>query len=82
MRMPPEAAEFHGRDAVLGFFAGLPEQGRLELVATAANGQPALAGYLAPDRRPFGLMVLTLAEDGVTVITGFQDAGIVELVNR
>jgi hypothetical protein len=26
-------------------------------------------------------MVLTLAEDGVTVITGFQNPGIVELVD-
>jgi RNA polymerase sigma-70 factor (ECF subfamily) len=81
LRMPPEAAWFHGRNAVLDFFARLPVQERLELVPTAANGQPALAAYLTPERAPFGLMVLTLAEDGVAVITGFQDPGIVELVD-
>jgi RNA polymerase sigma-70 factor, ECF subfamily len=86
MRMPPEAMDLHGRTAVVGFFATVPAQGRLEtirLVPTRANGQPALAAYeVSADgrRMPFGLMVLTTDGGTITRITGFPGARSVELV--
>jgi RNA polymerase sigma-70 factor (ECF subfamily) len=86
MRMPPEAMDLYGRADVVGFFATVPAQGRLEtirLVSTRANGQPALAAYTTGDDGrpvPYGLMVLTLAADGVTQITGFPGVEAVEAV--
>jgi RNA polymerase sigma-70 factor (ECF subfamily) len=83
LRMPPEAVEIHGRDGVAGFFATVPADGRLEeirLVPTRANGQPALAAYLAEGGVPFGLMVLTIVDGGVAGIAGFQDPAVVEAV--
>jgi RNA polymerase sigma-70 factor, ECF subfamily len=77
MRMPPERMEFHGRAAVVEFFATVPAGGRLEtirLVPTRANGQPALAAFEADATgawRPYGLMVLELAGGEVSLITGF-----------
>ncbi|GAA3170283.1 sigma-70 family RNA polymerase sigma factor [Nonomuraea salmonea] len=79
LRMPPEAAEFAGRAAVVEFFATRPAGGRLdliELVEVAANGQPALAAYLPDDAgacRGFGIMVLSLTAQGVAEIVGFPD---------
>ena len=86
MRMPPEAMDLYGRAAVVGFFATVPAQGRLEtirLVPTRANGQPALAAYETSDDGrlvPYGLMVLTLAADAVIEITGFPGVDAVEAV--
>jgi RNA polymerase sigma-70 factor (ECF subfamily) len=77
LRMPPEATEFHGRAAVADFFATVPAEGRLEtirLVVTRANGSPALAAFEADDAgewRPYGVMVLDLADDAIATITGF-----------
>jgi RNA polymerase sigma-70 factor, ECF subfamily len=79
MRMPPERVELRGRAAVAGFFATVPAGGRLEtirLLVTRANGQPALAAFDADDAgrwRPYGVMLLTIADDAVTSITGFPD---------
>ncbi len=82
LRMPPEAVEIIGRQAVTAFFAAEPAGGRLELirlVETAANGQPALAAYL-PDATGtclgYGLMVLTIDPAGITEITGFPNSDI------
>ncbi|WP_327585234.1 hypothetical protein OHA25_57735 [Nonomuraea sp. NBC_00507] len=79
LRMPPEPVEIVGRDAVCRFFATTPAEGRLDrirLVATAANGQPALAAYL-PDAtdtcQGYGIMVLTTTPAGIAEITGFPD---------
>jgi hypothetical protein len=79
LRMPPEAMEFAGRDDVVRFFATVPGGGRFDtirLVATRANGQPALAafepdvgGALGP-YGPYGLMVLDLDGGVVAGITG------------
>lgn len=80
LRMPPERAEFTGRGAVLEFFATVPAGGRLdliELVAVAANGQPALAAYLpgtAGMCRGYGIMVFDIADARIDTITGFPDA--------
>jgi hypothetical protein len=41
--MPPESMDLYGRAAMIGFFATVPAQGRLEtirLVAARANRQP------------------------------------------
>jgi RNA polymerase sigma-70 factor (ECF subfamily) len=60
----------------------VPADGRLDrirLVATRANGQPALAAYLtAADGgdRAYGVMVLVMVEDRIQAITGFQDASL------
>jgi RNA polymerase sigma-70 factor (ECF subfamily) len=80
LTMPPQAIRIVGRDAVAGFFATVPADGRLDLirlVTTRANGHPALAAYL-PDERTddchgYGIMVLTIDGDQVATITGFPD---------
>jgi RNA polymerase sigma-70 factor (ECF subfamily) len=77
MRMPPEPMVFHGRAAVADFFATVPANGALEtipLVATRANGQPAVAAFVADTDGgwlPYGLMVFDLDGDAVAAITGF-----------
>ncbi|MEH1128012.1 RNA polymerase subunit sigma-70 [Micromonospora sp. CPCC 206061] len=86
LTMPPQAIQIVGRDAVAGFFATVPANGRLDrirLVVTRANGHPALAAYL-PDGgdwecRGYGIMVLTLAGDQVATIVGFPDADLFPL---
>ena len=43
LTMPPKAARFVGREAIGGFFATAPMEGRLDLirlVPTRLNGQP------------------------------------------
>ncbi len=77
--MPPQRAEFVGRDQIADFFATVPAGGRLELidlVVVRANGQPALAAYL-PDARGeclgYGIMVLEIGECVIATITGFPD---------
>jgi RNA polymerase sigma-70 factor (ECF subfamily) len=78
LTMPPEPFRFEGREAVGGFFATVPLGGRLDLlplVATRANGQPALAAYADEQgdgvRRAYGVMVFALAGERVAGITGF-----------
>jgi RNA polymerase sigma-70 factor (ECF subfamily) len=80
LTMPPLAIRIVGRDAVAGFFATVPANGRLDrirLVVTRANGHPTLAAYLPDDHewecRGYGIMVLTLVGDQVATITGFPD---------
>jgi hypothetical protein len=49
------------------------------LVATRANGHPALAAYLPGvdgSHHAYGLMVLVVAGDGIQAVTGFQDASL------
>jgi hypothetical protein len=82
LHMPPQSLRYVGREQVVRFFGAVPAGGRLDrirLVATGANGQPALAAYLpAADgsHRAYGVMVLVVAEDGIRTITGFQDASL------
>ena len=80
LSMPPQPIHIVGRDHVADFFATVPAAGRLDLirlVATRANGHPALAAYLPDDStegcRGYGIMVVTLADDQVATITGFPD---------
>jgi RNA polymerase sigma-70 factor (ECF subfamily) len=80
LSMPPQQIQIVGRGDVADFFATVPAAGRLDLirlVATRANGHPALAAYLPDDStegcRGYGIMVVTLADDQVATITGFAD---------
>jgi RNA polymerase sigma-70 factor (ECF subfamily) len=80
LSMPPQQIHIVGRGHVADFFATVPAAGRLDLirlVATRANGHPALAAYLPDDStegcRGYGIMVVTLADDQVATITGFAD---------
>ena len=76
LEMPPQSLRYLGREQVARFFGAVPAAGRLDrirLVATRANGQPALAAYLpAADGayRAYGVMVLVVVEDRIRFITG------------
>jgi RNA polymerase sigma-70 factor (TIGR02960 family) len=80
LTMPPEPYEFQGREAI-GVFLRDREvaRGRLRLVPTRANGQPALACYLPSTQtdiaRPYAMCVLTLQDDRISAITWFADSG-------
>jgi RNA polymerase sigma-70 factor, ECF subfamily len=82
LHMPPQSLRYVGRERIMGFFSAVPADGRLDrirLLASRANGQPALAAYLPgadSSYRPYGIMVLVVAEDGIQAITGFQDASL------
>jgi len=82
LEMPPQSLRYLGREQVARFFGAVPADGRLDrirLVATRANGQPALAAYLAAAdgaHRAYGVMVLVVVGDGIQTITGFQDASL------
>jgi RNA polymerase sigma-70 factor (ECF subfamily) len=78
MTMPPEQMRVEGADAIGGFFAGVPLDGRLDLIrllSTRANRQPALAAYVQQPAttafRPYGLMVFALDGERIVGITGF-----------
>ena len=77
LSMPPELITITGRAQVTRFFATVPAGGRLDtirLVATRANGHPALAAYLPSETdhcRGYGIMVFTTVDDGIATITGF-----------
>jgi RNA polymerase sigma-70 factor (TIGR02960 family) len=76
--MPP--LEYHGRELAGRFLMAvtLQQRRRNRVVATRANGQPALGLYVRdPGGRVFhamGLLVLTLAGDEVCAITRFDNS--------
>jgi len=78
--MPPAMIEFRGAEVARRFFAtNTFRPGRAyRVVATRANGQPALATYLADPHtgafRAYGLLVVTVADDQITVVTGFHSS--------
>jgi RNA polymerase sigma-70 factor (TIGR02960 family) len=79
LSMPPIPLEYHGRDAVARFCAGIIRPGRIyELVPTRANDQPAFALYVrAPTggiRHGTGLLVLDLAGDQICAMTRFDNS--------
>src|ERR1700761_8621419 len=81
LTMPPEPVEFHGPEAVSGFFGQLPFWGEeLKLVLTRANNQPAVVYYLpdpcAPIWRVGSIVVLALRGDRICAITRFGDHGV------
>ena len=75
--MPPFPMWFAGRDAVLRALAtswdpgSAAHVGRLQLVATGANGQPAVGGYA--DGAPFAIGVLEIRRGRIREIVAFHD---------
>jgi RNA polymerase sigma-70 factor (ECF subfamily) len=75
--MPPFSTWFRGA-AVIGDFLGarMAELGTVSVLRTSANGQPAVALYVAgggDDRRLHALHVLTLQQRGVSGVVAYQD---------
>ncbi|MBV9601691.1 MAG: RNA polymerase subunit sigma-70 [Chloroflexi bacterium] len=83
LTMPPQPYEYQGGEAIARFIArerGDRRGANLRLVPTRANGQPAFGCYL-PDphaaiARAYGLMVLTLSDDGVSAVTWFGERSV------
>jgi RNA polymerase sigma-70 factor (ECF subfamily) len=79
LRMPPQPYEYQGAAAIGHFLddRAIRRGAPLRLVPTRANGQPAFGCYFpAPHTeiaRPYGLLVLTLAGNGIAEITWFAD---------
>ncbi len=80
LAMPPAAHEYHGAEAVAGFLRTSADWRlgrRIRLVPVGANRQPAfgccLADSTGPTEQPAGILVLTVANDRITVITRFLD---------
>jgi RNA polymerase sigma-70 factor (ECF subfamily) len=79
LTMPPEPYEYQGRGAIGVFLRGREvSRGRLRLVPTRANGQPAFACYLpsaqTDSARPYALFVLTLQGNHISAVTWFADS--------
>jgi RNA polymerase sigma-70 factor (TIGR02960 family) len=76
--MPPAMLEYQGIDVALRFFAAvILRPGRsYRVVPTRANGQPALGMYMADPHtgvyRAYGLHVVTIADDRIGAVTGFD----------
>jgi RNA polymerase sigma-70 factor (ECF subfamily) len=77
LQMPPFPAWFLGREMVAAFLAtAFARGGSYRMVATGANGQPALALYRWREDSEYqfvNLQVLTLAPGGITRIDAFHD---------
>ena len=79
--MPPVPLRYQGRELAARFWAATAfRPGRsARLVPTRANGQPAFGLYIrdpqAPVSHASGILVLTLAGDQISVVTGFPDSG-------
>ena len=81
LTMPPEPHEYQGRRAIGVFLRGREvSRGRLRLVPTRANGQPAFACYLPTAQtdiaRPYAMFILTLEGDQISAITWFADSSV------
>lgn len=75
--MPPIPLEYQGRDVVARFFASVFRgRGMYHLVPTRANGQLAFGAYLCTPsgaRHGAGLLVLTVAGEGISALTRFDN---------
>jgi RNA polymerase sigma-70 factor (TIGR02960 family) len=82
LTMPPEPWEYQGPTAIAAFIRNREAHlgGRLRLVPTRANSQPAFGCYLPSPQteiaRPRGLMVLTLVGDPISAITWIADSSV------
>jgi RNA polymerase sigma-70 factor (ECF subfamily) len=80
LRMPPVPLEYQGRDLAARFFAVVAfRPGRtFRIVATRANGQPALGVYVTEQHTGVlhanGLLVLTLAGSRISAMTRFDNS--------
>ena len=78
--MPPVPLRYQGRELAARFWTATAfRPGRSgRLVPTRANGQPAFGLYIRDERAPVshasGILVLTLAGDQISVVTGFLDS--------
>jgi RNA polymerase sigma-70 factor (ECF subfamily) len=80
LTMPPFPFEYQGHDTIAHFYDTVVFRHGIRgsrLIPTRANGQPAFGRYLRDPHTPVahahGLIVLTLAGDRISVITGFTD---------
>jgi RNA polymerase sigma-70 factor (ECF subfamily) len=85
--MPPEVTWFTGRGLIGRFLQTrvLTEPGRFQMIATAANGQPAFAAYLRDHDgmyRAHSICVLTIAASRVTRVTSFNDPSLFATFGR
>jgi RNA polymerase sigma-70 factor (TIGR02960 family) len=81
LTMPPEPYEYQGRTAIGVFLRGREvSRGRLRLVPTRANGQPAFACYLPSAQsdiaRPYAMFILTLQGGQISAVTWFADSSV------
>ncbi|GAA1033443.1 sigma-70 family RNA polymerase sigma factor [Virgisporangium ochraceum] len=68
---------YDGREACLAFATpSMGTPGEWRMVATEANGQPAAAVWFRG--KPFGVAVLTVAQEGIVAITLFGDPKLTE----
>ena len=68
---------YTGREACLAFATpAMGAPGEWRMVATEANGQPAAVAWFRGE--PFGVAVLTVAEEGIVTITLFGDPKLAE----
>jgi len=80
--MPPAMLEYRGIDVARQFFAAatLGPGRSYRVIPTRANGQSAFGMYLADPHtalyRAYGLLVITIADDRITAVTGF-DASVI-----
>ena len=84
--MPPLPFEYQGPDTIAHFLDAVAFRHgtrRSRLIPTRANGQPAFGRYLLDPHTPVshahGLIVLTLAGDRISVITGFTDNSVLPI---
>jgi RNA polymerase sigma-70 factor (TIGR02960 family) len=86
LTMPPLPFAYQGRDTIAHFLYAVSfrhgtRQSRL--IPTRANGQPAFGRYLRDPHTPVGhahgLIVLTLAGDRISAITGFTDNSVLPM---
>jgi Sigma-70, region 4/SnoaL-like domain len=79
LTMPPEPYEYQGPVAIAAFLRDREvSRGRMRLLPTRANGQPAFACYVpsapAGVARPYSLFVIALEDDRISAITWFADS--------
>ena len=78
----PMRTWFAGRQTCIPFLRAhvLGAPGTWRMYATRANGQPAFVGYLRDATgvyRPYGVTVLTVADEGISRVTSFGDPNLV-----
>jgi RNA polymerase sigma-70 factor (ECF subfamily) len=84
MEMPPIPTWYRGREAIADFLRGWPlsREERFRMIATRANGQPAVAHYdWNADEEAYqahGITVLGLRDDRIVELMSFLEAGILE----
>jgi RNA polymerase sigma-70 factor, ECF subfamily len=79
--MPPAPTWFTGRELIVRFLESqvIGEPGDIQMIPTAANGQPALAAYLRGHdgvHRAHAIQVLTIAASRVARVVSFNDPGL------